>query len=281
LLLKGTANHQKSNGGITVIMVRVSSKDSLRQKIFDMYVANPYVTAKKICEQWFKDRGKAQDYYKKHGGYINRLLSEFRSYHILGLPQEAQRVPHRRIFVWEGVARGESLTCESLVGWVESVNRNGMWVFRDDRGTVHWYKGGLVRLYLRGAVQLARAKELFCRAFSWFSDEEFRKYLDVPLREELRHWVFEVGALMPRFDIRQFERSHGLRIFTDSSHATALEVEETQPFWIEELRETTGLMSTQIREHLNLIKEWQVEAKHARDVRSWRGWLKRFKEWLW
>jgi len=161
-----------------------------------------------------------------------------------------------------------------------------MWVFRDDRGSVHWYKGGVVRLYLRGAVQLARAKELFCRAFSWFSDEQFVEFLDCPIREELRHWVFDVGAPMPRFDIRNFEKSHGLRIFTDGSHPTSLEVEETRPLSLVQFEETIGKLDgtidnfgVNLKEHLNLIQTWQKEAENVR--RRKKGWLRRFIEWVW
>jgi len=250
---------------------------SIRKTVFDLWVENPYLTAKKTCDQIKLN-------YKKHGNYVNKLLSEFRSYYDLGLPLEPQRLPHKRLFVWENIPR--SLLPERLRrgfvrwrGWVVAANKNGMLVFRHDLGTVHWYRGGLVRLYLRGALQFARAKELFGRAFSWLSNEQLSKYLDVPLREESRHWVFEVGAPMPRFDIRQFEKTHGIRIFTDGSHPTAVEIEETQPFWIGELREATALFGEEIREHLNLIREWQKEAQDAR--RRKVGWFKRFLNWLW
>lgn len=234
-------------------MVRL---DSLRQKAYQTWVKNPYITAKKFCED-----NKIS--YKIHGAYINKLLSEYRSYHQFVSPQEAH-LPEHRVFEWECIPR----SCELSVGWVEVVNRNGMWVFRDVRGTVHWYKEGLVRLYLRGELQLAKAKELFSRAFSWFTPEQLRKYLDVPLNETYKKWTFNVGAPMARFDIRQFERSHGLRIFTDGSHPTSLHVGEATPFWIDEWRRTNqefgqviGQFGVEIKEHLNLIQEWQKEAK--------------------
>ena len=170
------------------------------------------------------------------------------------------QLPHKRVFVWKKVK--EASREQALEkGWVRASNRNGMLVFEDSRGSVHWYKGGLVRLYLRGAVKLARAKELFCRAFNWFTPEQWANYLDVPIREESRHWIFEVGSTLPRFDIRKFKRSHGIRMFTDGSHPTAVEIEESHPIWIGELRETVELFGSQIKEHLKLIKEWQKEAK--------------------
>lgn len=259
-------------------MVRAERGESIRKKVYEAWVQNPYFTATKICR-------KLHLKYKKHGNYVNKLLSEFRSYHKLGLPLGPQKLPHKRVFVWENVPRslfcgvrvvgrefeseGHLRAAMRLCGWSEVANRNQMWVFRDDLGAVHWYKGGLVRLYLRGALQLAKAKELFCRAFSWLGDEELAKYLDVPLREKSKHWVFELGAPVPRFDIRKFERSHGIRIFADGSHPTAVEVEETEPFWIGELREVTRAFGEEIKAHMELIKEWQKEAKARREQGLW------------
>jgi len=234
----------------------VTPTDSIRKKLYNLWAYNPYLTPKKACEQ-------LQLHYKRHGNYVKKLLSEFRSYYSFGSPQEALRCPHRRVFVWECISR----VVELPVGWSVVANRNDMWVFRHDLGSVHWYKNGLVRLYLRGSVQLARAKELFCRAFSWFGPEELKKYLDVPLREESKHWVFDLGAPVPRFDIRKFERSHGLRIYNDKSHTTSIEVEETSPFWIDEWRKTNqefgqviGQFGVEIKEHLKLIQVWQKQA---------------------
>ena len=258
------------------------TSDSIRQRIYKLWTKNPYITAKPACK-------KLNLNYKKHGSYIRKELSHFRSYHKFGLPQKALN-PHRRIFVWENVPRSLLFCgdmCRSLekLGWSEVSNRNGMWIFRDDRGSVHWYKGGLVRLYLRGAVQLARAKELFCKAFSWFSNEQFVEFLDCPLREELRHWVFDVGAPMPRFDIRNFEKSHGIRIFTDGSHPTSLEVEETRPLSMIQFEEvittlgsTVNSLALQIKEHMKLIQEWQREADTHRKE---RGFIKRLIDRIW
>lgn len=234
-----------------------SGMKSIRGQVKELWMEKPHITAKPACKKLKLD-------IKAHGRYVNNLLSWFRCHYIFGSHLGAQSFPHRRVFVWECVPRDVVHSAALQDGWVKVDNRNGMWVFRDDRGTVHWYKGGLVRLYLRGAVQLARAKELFCRAFSWFTAEQWKKFLDVPLREESKHWVFEVGGQMPRFDIRQFERSHGIRIFADKSHPTAIEIEETQPFWIARFERVTDKLAVEIEQHLNLIKAWQKEARARR-----------------
>lgn len=240
-------------------MVRVERGESITKQVYDLWIENPYLPAKKICYKL----GLA---YKKQGNYVNKLLSEFRSNHDFDSAQKALSLPHKRVFVWESIPRVDFDLVE--FGWVGVANRNGMFVFRGDFGSVHWYKGGKVILYLQGALQLARVKELFCRAFSWFGAEEWSRYLDVPLREEMKHWVFELGKPVPRFDIRKFERSHGIRIFADGSHPRAIEVEETQPFWIGEFRAVTDKFGAEIQEHLDLIKRWQEEAARMRQQRS-------------
>lgn len=237
--------------------------DSLRKHIYNLWVENPYTTALRVCKKLHLN-------YKQHGNYANKLLSEFRSYHNFGSPLKAHPSPHRRVFVWRGV-RGHSdvmgpevarvKNSGGVAGWRWVDNRNDMWVFRDDVGSIHWYCGGLVRLFLRGEVQLARAKELFCRAFlDVLGEEETMRLVGAPLREEAKEWVFELGAPLPRFDIRQFERSHGLRIYADRSHPTAIEIRETEPFWIDEFRQVTGQFGLEIQEHMNLIKLWQQQA---------------------
>ena len=72
--------------------------DSLRKDVYDLWVGNPYTTAKSACEKLEKD-------YKIHGNYINKLLSEFRSYYQFGSPQKPHLLPEHRVFEWERVPR--------------------------------------------------------------------------------------------------------------------------------------------------------------------------------
>lgn len=259
-------------------MVTANRRDSIRQNVYRLWTENQSLKAREICS-------KLNLRYKEHGNYVNKLLSEFRSNHKFGLPLEPQEL-HKRIFSWENVPRQsliEHLCCEEQdltkgkltnVGWRKSSNRNGMLSFSNLRGTVHWYKGGRVLIYLKKPLSLANAKELFSRAFNWFDGKTLSKYLDVPLREESRHWVFEVGETLPRFDVRKFKASHGIRIYSDKSHPKAVEVEETIPFWIDEFRDvaqsfgkTVNQFGVEIEEHMKLVREWQKEAisRHKKD----------------
>ena len=270
-------------------MVILVKGESIAQKVYSLWVKNPYITARKICEIEPFD-------YKKSGNYINKLLSQYRSYHRFGSPQKPH-LPKHRTFEWEKISRtlvpGKAPIKKRLKlwGWEEVSNQNGMWTYKDPnaRGTVHWYKGGLVRLYLKGELQEARVKELFCRAFSWMTPKEFDKYLSGRLKEVYKKWTFELGAPTPRFDIREFERSHGIRIFTDGSDPRAIHVGESTPFWIgeqrqatSELSETISQLGVQIQEHMKLIKLWQKEAKQQRKKpktqrkRGKQSWFKRF-----
>jgi len=253
-------------------MVTANRGDSIRQNVYRLWTENQCLKAQEICK-------KLGLHYPKHGNYINNLLSTFRSNPNFGLPLEPHEL-HKRIFFWENVPRHslleylnckeEDLTEESLakMGWKKSSNKNKMLHFSDKRGKVHWYTEGRVFLYLRKPSILAKAKELFSRAFNWFDGKTLSKYLDVPLREESRHWVFEVNKPVPRFDVRKFKASHGIHIYSDKSHPKAVEVEETIPFWIDELREAAqnfgkivAQFGVELKEHMKLIREWQKEAR--------------------
>ena len=172
---------------------------------------------------------------------------------------------------------------QKLYGWVpvKQPQRNPFIIFHGDHGTVHWYKSGKVLLYIRGQVRLARVKELFSEAFRFLPKEMLVRYLDMRIRTESRHMVFEVGEKLPRFDIRFYEKSHGIRIYVDGSDPTAVEVTETEPFWIGELRKATGEFGdvtmefgAEIKEHLKLIRDWQKESK-ARRSQSLYGDVKK------
>lgn len=235
-----------------------SDTSSLRERTFKAWTESPYISARKLCADW-------KIKYEIHGHTIRNYLSQFRCHYEDGRVLKPL-VPHRRVFEWESVPRGlveeeRAVGC----GWCVVSNRNGMLSFRSDRGSVHWFKGGLVRLFLKGSVQVARAKELFCRAFSWMSAEEFSRFLDGRLVEKERHWVFEVGSPMPRLDVRTFENSHGLRIFTDLSHPMSLEVAESaEPLYLAKLSGVCERFGQEIEAHMDLIKAWKDEAERAR-----------------
>lgn len=291
-------------------MSTVDPNETLKQKIFRIWMENPHVSPKEVSRKLVLLENQAiinglspehiaakiKLFHTDHGQTIRNYLSQFRCTCKNGLPQKAHnRLPHKRVFHWV-VSRDlllESLqnfsgmsdaTNFKVLGWIPVKNRNGMLVFREKEihpffrskkkgdglfnpvqpvshlGSVHWYQDGRVIMYLKGEVSLANAKKLFYHAF-WFLSERQKYELTIGrLVEKEKHWVFETGQPMPRFEIRQFERSHGIRIFVDGSHPTALEVRETVPFWIDELKESTAALAVQIREHLALIQDYRKEA---------------------
>ncbi len=201
---------------------------SKRKRLLNLWLENPYITAKKASKLFGLD-------YRKSGNYLNKLLSEFRSNPPIGSALESHTF-HRRVFVCENVLR--SFLPENLQecfhewkGWIQSSNRNGMLVFQGKTGKLHWYKGGLVRIYLDNARPIARAKELFCETFGWLDNEVLLK-LSASLMLNGQHRVIPVGATVPRFDVRTYEKNVGIRIYADNSHPRAVEVEESVPFWV-------------------------------------------------
>jgi len=245
---------------------------SIRQRVFEILRRNPYYKAKYICSLLELN-------YKEHGRYINKLKSDFHYYYKIGLPQK----PHKRVFVWDCVVEdfGERERFRGIAlnyGWRQPVGeqRNPFLVYRGSHGSVHWYKSGKVLLYLRGSLMLARVKELFSEAFVFLPKAMLLRYLDTPIREESRHIIFDVGGPMPRFDIRYYEKTHGLRIYTDGSHPQALEVAETAPFWLDDFKLVVQEFGKEIRAHMALIQEWQREAKERREEQTIWNKLKEF-----
>jgi len=199
---------------------------SLRKRVYELWLENERISPSEVCKKLSLDP-------KLQGQTVRNYLYQFRRNYVFGLPQG----PHRRVFVWERVEGDREAAVGA--GWRHSRNRNGALVFEGREGVVHWFKGGKVMLYLKHGLSLARAKELFSRAFgSFVSDDYLVRLLDAPMRTTEKHHVFEVcknGERLPKFKIEKFEKSHGLLIYTDGSHPSSIEVKETEPFWLERL----------------------------------------------
>lgn len=255
-------------------MPRKPDPNSLRQRLYRLWVRNEHLSPQRCA----KELGVS---YREKGNYVRKLLSVFRNSHYFEQVQNLQ-VRHKRSAEWEYVPFDRKRALEH--GWVESRNRNKKLIYHDEpRGTVDWFNNGHVILHLSASIpnkqKLAKIKELFCRAFSWFGSEEWEKYLECPIRETSKHWIFDVGAELPRFDIRTFEKSHGLRIYTDGSHPSSVEVAETEPFWIDELKDINEQFGENLKTHLQMIQSVDRLAKTL-EKRAQKGLIGRLLEWL-
>jgi len=217
---------------------------------------NPRITPKQACLQ-------LRISYHKHGHTVRTYLSEFRcQYENSAGAYWAKNLPHWRRWEWNKVEMTEQRLSEALSnGWRNVKNKNGMRQFKSSEGSVQWYPGGSVVICLRGSSNLGRAKGLFCLAFSWLSDSEKLSLCEGSFREVGRHWVFDQEKPMPRFSINQFQKSHGLRIYSDGSHPTAIEAEETVPLYLQNIITAQNLLAQNLRSHLELIENWKREAE--------------------
>lgn len=233
----------------------VSTGKSIRQIVFDLMADNKDITPSQIMGILKLSYG----YETANKQTIKNYMMEWRNRNYL---QARPLRPHRRVFRWF-VVRGEELEQKALnVGWRFASNRNRMLVFKGDYGSVHWYKTGNVFVNLRGMASLAHAKETFSRAFNnVLPDNEIVKLVDAPIREMGRQMVFDLGQPLPRFEIRHYEKSHGLRIYSDGSHPTAIEVAETEPFWLTGLEQVVTQFGKDITAHLQLVGEWRKESE--------------------
>jgi hypothetical protein len=70
---------------------------------------------------------------------------------------------------------------------------------------------------------------------------------------ESKHHTFLIGGRLPKFQIDYFTSSHGLTIYTDGSRPKSMEIEETIPFWLIDLRQIGATFETNIAKHMELI----------------------------
>ena len=213
-------------------MTKEPNRNSLRQRLYQEWIKNPKFSNKMYAKILKED-------YKTKKGYVRKLLSEFRRYHYY----EGVHNVHKRTADFYGVAY--DLERAIAHGWCVSENRNRKLVYHDiSRGSVEHYVNGHVIVRLIGSIPdaqiIAMFKELFSRAFSWFSDEEINRFIQAPIRETSKHYVFEMGCKLPKFQIDTFKRSHGLEIYCDGSHPTAFEVASSEPYWVTEIE--NGIM---------------------------------------
>ena len=244
-----------------LIVNDTSEQDTIKQRALALFQQNQKIKAKQACS-------KLNLPYDEKGKLINNYLSEFR-YHLKfgNIPSEPKSLPHWRKWVWNSVVFSEEAHSRALCcGWRESRNRNGMLVFSGGLGSVEWFRNGTVLVLVKGSSHLGRAKTLFCRAFSFLSDDELKVLCSGSLREFGRHWVFDQEKEMPRFEIDQFRKSHGLRIFSDRSHPTAVEVEELEPIYLQGFIEAQNKLAENIRAHLDLIDAYRKEAEERSAV---------------
>jgi hypothetical protein len=156
-------------------------------------------------------------------------------------------------------------------GWKKVRNRNGMVAFRCDQGmilgSVQWYPSGAVNVITRGSSNLGMAKGLFCKAFNWLSDSELNRLCEGIFQESIRHHFIDTGKELPLgLNIDKFQKTHGLRFFTDNTRPgnTWIEAEETVPLYLQTMLATENKLAENIESHMKLITAWQEEAARRR-----------------
>lgn len=259
-------NSEDANGPDKGTLVNGHKGFSVKDSVVDQLRKNPLLTARPLC----RILGLPYEKYANYVTYIRSCWNKEQRFRLT--PYTPKILPHRRVFVWDGLERSKEAQNKAFGhGWVRSRNRNGALLFKDSRGSVQWHSNGHVVLYVQGPANLGRAKELFCRAFSWFSDRELDRLTSGVLHESSRHWVFRIGEPLPRFDIRAFVRSHGLEAVSDGSHPLCIEFIESEPLYLQRYDRLMVQLAQNIQAHLNLIREWQKEARSARTRRSARA----------
>jgi hypothetical protein len=247
-------------------LIDTSEESNLKQRVYALFQQFPRISPKEACRMLNLSHAEK-------GHTIRTYLSGFRCQSNFGnIPSVPISLPHWRKWRWNPVVFTEEGRDKALSsGWRVSKNRNKMLVFRHGLGSVEWFQNGTVWLVLRGSSSLGNAKTLVCRAFCWLSDSDLSRLCEGSLREFSRQWVFETGSKLPRFEISQFQKSHGLRIFTDRSHPTSVEIEELEPLYLQMIIDQQNKFGENLRSHLDLVQSLNAESKkRVADYDNWR-----------
>jgi hypothetical protein len=165
---------------------------------------------------------------------------------------------HRNTVTWTIPQwNGQREKCVSQPGHGWALNkRNKLLHFKDEDGSILWHNTNRVELFLKRESNSAIVKRLFCKAFDSFIPDW--KEIDSILNEGEftgRHHTFKIGDILPSFSIPYFARSHGLTIYSDGSHPDAIEVNETKPFWLNEMRQIGEDFKQNMASHMSLLNE--------------------------
>lgn len=217
---------------------------NIREGIRNLLRQNPKFSTKKICSML----GLPYPIYK---GYVRKEACIFRREsvtHVTVTPEHS----HRNKYVWK-IEAWEGIKAKLSKPWKYS-QTNRLWFFHDDiLGSILWHNTNRIELLLKGRLQLARVKELFCHAFlDYVTIHEIDQVFGQGVIES-RHHVFPISQQLPKFEIDYFAGSHGLTVYSDGSHKNAIEVSETKPFWLEELHEIGDNFKQDMNRHMALL----------------------------
>jgi hypothetical protein len=132
-----------------------------------------------------------------------------------------------------------------------------------------WSQNGTVDVRFKGSISRGHLLSAFSRAF-WDVLRSFGKperetadHLKVLFDEKFhiteRTITVDTGQPLPRTIIDR-RRSHGEIIkLGDGSHPTSVEIEETEPIWLDKWTKTVDKFGLEIQSHLDLIKTWKEQ----------------------
>ena len=203
---------------------------SIAQQVFKQLDKNPLLTAKPLC----KILGLP---YSEHGQYIRNLKARWKRNY------RNERGSKCSLHGWRGwcfLPKKLSAGIRSRaveVGWLLSRARNRWLLWKDRFGRLQWFETGRVNLFVRKPANLGRAYQLVCNGFSFtglITDFKVLEKVLASVRFKGAHYVFPVGARLPRLTIDLFQKSNGVVIKVgDVSHPDSLEVITCYPDWAE------------------------------------------------
>lgn len=202
----------------------------LKTRVFEALRENPYLSNKKLC----KVLGIS---YRLHGKTVRQYRWLLKTSTDFVDVSSASKL-HWRVF---GVVADNTLFNRDeavAYGWHVKRNRNRSLAWLRDKGVlgwIDWGNRGKIIVRLKGNRNLGHLKQLFYNAFARNNLVDELSVVDDAfdrLEEIRRHHVFTLNENLPKFNVSTFGKTHGLRVYTDNSHAKAIEIEETVPLGV-------------------------------------------------
>ena len=263
-------------------LVKSQPKPSLKERIDQLLIRNPQLSARKVAEILGIDYAKTKWYIWNRRSALKKrgLISE-----VLGRLHVAHPNLHRLRFVYplgvltpdhysrlnvRAMPASSDKNATTPVGiWVRSGNRNRQLTFRSEHSRITVWPTGRLQIYCSGlaSAELMRDETTYALFVGGAITE--KEAPNFPLPDLVaEHRAFPVGGPMPRFKIDYYKPALGLTALTDLSHPWHLEFIEESPPWVNQL-----IMSN-ISYAKNLETHVEVLAKINESFKAWLDLMK-------
>jgi len=240
-----------------------------RNAVFKLLGQNPHLSLAELME---KLRKKTVFCYLKHQTVKNYMTQWRQAYSRDGVVPRLHRGLGR---LNSGFAASLWETAPSF-GWNVSKNKNHHRCFFRYGVYLDWHRNGTILFRFKGSITRGFLLGVFSQAFwdplkfSGRSESELSEYLRALFSERYRQIrrdvTYETGQPLPRTVIDRKKGYGEIIKLGDGSHPTSLEIEETTPFWVSELKEIGTFFGENMKKHVEVVAQLGEESKKRQEA---------------